>query len=220
MSELGFGHALYYPYIHLQDDKWVKTAALYYESLSRIVPEHFVTHDSDTVKRLNDSDEKKFIINVSPGYEAEDIAENFIKFARSELSSKKHRKPILDRIANKIPSKSGFRIHMEKMGTLLEQELPKLGLAKRLSLKQEKDGEWYDFEPLTGALYMTHLANRMAEIRGLPIVTDDSTYQPLIRGIQFDHYSDSSDRGHALASLVIETSVPEKIENIPVKKNC
>ena len=216
MSELGFGHALYYPYIHLQDEKWLKTAALYYDNLSRIVPEQFVTHDNDTVKQLND--EEGFITNVTPGSEAEDIAEDFIEFAREELSSKKNRKRILAKIGKKLPSKSNFRIHMYKMGSLLREELPKLGLAKRLSLQRLKDSKWFEFEPVTGALYMTYLANKMAEVRGLPIVTDDSTYQPLIRGIQIDRYPDSTDKGHALASLVIETAVPEKIENISVKK--
>ncbi len=216
MNESGFGHALYYPYIHLQDEQWLKTAALYYDKLSRIVPEQFVTHDNDIVKQL--SEEEGFITDITPGIQAEDIAGDFLEFAKEELAQKNNRKKILAKIGKKIPSKSNFKIHMYKMGMLLREELPKLCLAKRLGRQSTNNSEWFDFEPVTGALYMTHLANKIAEERGLPIVTDDSAYQPLIRGIQLDRYPDRTDKGHALASLVVETAVPENIESISVKK--
>jgi hypothetical protein len=216
MSEIGFGHALYYPYIHLQDETWLKTAALYYDRLSRIVPDDFLTNDSEIVKQLDD--EVGLISNLSPRHEALEIAHDFLKFAKEELSSKAKRKRILAKIGNKLPAKSNFSIHMDKMAMLLREELPKLGLAKKSIFKRSSASEWFEFEPVTGALYMTHLANRMAERRGFTIVTDDADYQPLIRGIQSDRSSDTSDIGHALASLVIETAVPEKIENISIKK--
>ncbi|MCP4985131.1 MAG: hypothetical protein GY928_03385 [Colwellia sp.] len=216
MNESGFGHALYYPYIHIQNEKWLKTSALYYDKLSRIVPEQFVTHDNDIVKQL--IEEEGFITDITPGIQVDDIAKDFLEFAKEKLAHKNNRKKIVAKIGKKIPSKSNYKIHMCKMGILLRRELPKLCLAKRLSRLSSHNSGWFHLEPVTGALYMAHLANKIAEERGLPIVTDDSAYQPLIRGIQLDRYPDRTDKGHALASLVIETAVPENIESISVNK--
>jgi hypothetical protein len=46
-----YGRALYYPYIEIRDDRWIKLAALYYDGLSRIVPHGVQPEDSETVRR-------------------------------------------------------------------------------------------------------------------------------------------------------------------------
>jgi hypothetical protein len=43
---------LYYPYVHVRDDAWLKVAALYWPSLRRIVPSGYLKHDSPTAQRL------------------------------------------------------------------------------------------------------------------------------------------------------------------------
>lgn len=215
MNNAGYGYALYYPYIHLQDEKWLKMATLYYEGLRRIVPKDYKTNDTDIVKVLND--EFRFIRDLRPDYEPEQIADDFLQFAHEELSDKDERKDILKKIRKRLPRKSGFRIHVGKMGKALRRGLPRLGLAKRIRTLSQP-GPWYDFEPVTGALYMTCLANRMAERRALHVVTDNPIYQPLIRGIQLDRWGGRPDKAHALASLAIETAVPENIESVPIER--
>jgi len=210
----GYGFALYYPYIHLQDENWLKVAALYYDGLRRIVPEDFRTQDSKTVRLLNN--EFQFIKDLHPREEPRDIADDFLQFARDELFDVDKRKNLLSDIGKLLPPESGFRIHGSKIAERLRTELPNIGLAKKSDSRQP----WYDFEPATGALYMTCLANKMAEERGLPIVTDDPVYQPLIRG--FQHYSyrwrPRKDTSHALASLVIQTAVPKNIKSVSIQK--
>ncbi|MFD2766970.1 DUF6236 family protein [Micromonospora eburnea] len=59
--------ALYYPYINLPGDSWVKAAALHWPQLGRIRPRGYPgLRDSDTVKRLRD--ELDFVIEVRPGW--------------------------------------------------------------------------------------------------------------------------------------------------------
>ena len=211
-----FGHALYYPYIHFQDENWLKSAALYYDGLSRIVPERFNPNDSHVVKILND--EIGFIKNIPPGWAAAAIVHDFLDFARRELTDSQRRKRIIQRIGRTLPSNSGFIVHVDKMAMALREELPKLGLAKFLGRQDIRNGGWYEFEPVTGALYMTYLANNIAESRGLPIVTDSPIYQPFIRVAQSDNSQRRIDAGHALASIVIKTAVPQQIEDISIKK--
>lgn len=215
MNNSPYGCALYYPYIHLNDGNWVKVAALYYEGLERIVPADFITHDSDIVKSLND--EFQFVSNIDPGKKAQEIGDDFLEFARDELANENRRKQIIQTIGTKLPPKSRFRIHKLKMATQLREELPKIGLAKR----SMKSSPWYDFEPVTGALYMTCLANQMAESRGLPIITDDPVYQPLIRTLQRVsryEYVQRANAGHALASMVIESAIPENINSVSTQQ--
>ena len=56
---------LYYPYIHFQDEGWLKTAALYWDSMGRIVSidTPLDDGDSDEVKRLIDAG---FVENQPP----------------------------------------------------------------------------------------------------------------------------------------------------------
>lgn len=60
--------ALYFPYVALPDDAWVKAAALHWTQLGRVVPRgYYGIRDSDTVKRLRD--ELDFVVNVRPGHD-------------------------------------------------------------------------------------------------------------------------------------------------------
>ncbi|MFY1689766.1 DUF6236 family protein [Plantactinospora sp. WMMB782] len=59
--------ALYYPYVNLPEDAWVKAAALHWPRLGRIRPSGYHgLRDSDTVKRLRD--ELDFVLDVRPGW--------------------------------------------------------------------------------------------------------------------------------------------------------
>ncbi|MEO3927886.1 DUF6236 family protein [Micromonosporaceae bacterium B7E4] len=59
--------ALYFPYVNLPADDWVKAAALHWPQLGRIYPHgYYDLRDSDTVKRLKD--ELDFVIDVPPGW--------------------------------------------------------------------------------------------------------------------------------------------------------
>ncbi|HEY3283397.1 MAG TPA: hypothetical protein VGN26_14100, partial [Armatimonadota bacterium] len=55
---------LYYPYLHFQDDNWLKLAALYMDDLGRIVPSSYATHDSNVVQKLRG--EAGFVRDHSP----------------------------------------------------------------------------------------------------------------------------------------------------------
>ncbi|MGW2291247.1 DUF6236 family protein [Streptomyces phaeochromogenes] len=62
--------ALYFPYVNLPGDTWVKAAALHWPQLGRIRPNgYYRLRDSDTVKRLRD--ELDFIVDVTAHFTRE-----------------------------------------------------------------------------------------------------------------------------------------------------
>ena len=80
-----YGRALYYPYIHFNDIGWLKTAALYYAGINRIVPGGYnLSKEIKEVKQLNEREE--FIRNVNPSSASENIVSDYLTFAEERLS--------------------------------------------------------------------------------------------------------------------------------------
>src|SRR4051794_27073093 len=97
MSEsIVYGRALYYPYINFRSLKWLKTAALYYDGIDRIVPEDFAPGDPDIVKEL--IDKENFIRNINPSHEVEmvdRVAKDFLTFAQTVLADEQKRTELI-----------------------------------------------------------------------------------------------------------------------------
>jgi hypothetical protein len=213
MTIAHYGRALYYPYIHFQSDAWAKLAALHYDQVHRIVPEGFQTLDSPVVRTLRD--EVGFIQDIDPGYEAAEVADDFLDFARRELMTPRRRQALANRLGARLPAGERFGVHGRKLAMRLSVELPKLRIASRGS---DERRDWFEFEPVAGAVYMTALANRVAQRRGLPIVADDEVFQPFVRAFQSEPPTASrrEDKTFQVASLVIKGAVPVDIDALSV----
>ncbi|WFB11340.1 DUF6236 family protein [Streptomyces sp. LX-29] len=74
--------ALYHPYVHVRDDRWLKTAALYWPRLARVAPTGYPLTDSDTALILDD--ELGFIVTVSPDTAAQAVAPLFLELLRTQ----------------------------------------------------------------------------------------------------------------------------------------
>ncbi|MBM9506555.1 DUF6236 family protein [Actinacidiphila acididurans] len=66
---------LYYPYVRIRDEEWVKTAALYMPALARVVPGGYHVDDSPTVRALRD--ELGFVRTVDPAQAAQRLTPVF-----------------------------------------------------------------------------------------------------------------------------------------------
>lgn len=203
------GRALYYPYLEIKDRAWIKTAALFYDGLDRIVPPGYKTEDNRTVKALNHH--FGFLRDVDPGGEAENVTDEFRRFILSRMRTAQDREETLQKLKLKFDYGRTFSIRAEKVGRQLITELPRLGF----KLYPGADKKTFIFDEVTGSLYMAFLANHLARYNDTPVVTDDLLFQPLIRNIQEE---DSGDRGFDLATIVIACAVPEPVENIPIRK--
>ncbi|MFJ4901116.1 DUF6236 family protein [Streptomyces sp. NPDC088727] len=69
--------ALYYPYIHVRDERWLKAAALYWPRIARVVPQGYPIADTDTARVLDD--ELGLIVPVPPDAAARTVAPVFLE---------------------------------------------------------------------------------------------------------------------------------------------
>lgn len=202
------GRALYYPYLEFRDTRWLKTAALYYEGIDRIVPPGYTPTDCSEVQELNAA--CRFIRAVDPGEAAKDITPAFLDFVRTHLADAGQRGIVLQKLQNKFNFDKTFTIQAGKTGNQLIEELPRLGF----KLYPGADENQFVFDEVTGSLYMAFLANHLGILHHTPVITDDPLFQPLIHAIQQE--GDASDRGHALATLAIQCAVPNPLQEIPI----
>lgn len=212
-----FGRALYYPHINFRDHNWLKFAALYYDGIDRIVPSEDLVEEIDLIERINDTatdEDSLFVRSIHPSYYADQIAHEFIEYAQAELSTEQKRKEVFQRVSRFVKPTDTYPVHVMKMGGELLEELPRLNLPiKKFSFEFE---DWIEFDSVTGALYMSRLANCIAANKSLPIVSDDPNFQAIVREAQKERVTD--DISETLASMVIQSVIPKNIESISTKQ--
>ncbi|MGC4890492.1 DUF6236 family protein [Micromonospora sp. DT227] len=79
--------AVYYPYIHFRDVRWLKVAALYWPRMVRVVHPDYPTRNSALVQALQD--ELGFVVDHSPTPAAQAVVGPFSRFVDT-LPAKRH----------------------------------------------------------------------------------------------------------------------------------
>lgn len=77
--------------------------------------------------------------------------------------------------------------------------------------------EFLILDKITGAVYMSRLANLIASEKSLPLISDDINFQIIAREAQKDRII-TDDLGESLASMVIQSVIPKNINDISVDK--
>lgn len=183
-----FTNALYYPTIDIRNDRWLKSAALFWNSIETIVPEarkenpyenytakefyeigilrpHIVNPESDDVVGV-ESDVMKF---------AQTREGKKLMFRRSTKESLFYnsknmiRMPETEMVDMLMDEFANYNIHAEKLPIFLQEELKQY---------RDKDG----FVLTTGVFmdfYMTILANNICRRNGLSLLTDRVMFNDL-----------------------------------------
>jgi hypothetical protein len=172
--------ALYYPFIHFKDDRWLKTAALYWDRMGRIVPSSYVTDDSNTVHALG-----TFVEILRPEWVRPAFGETFIEFIQEHGPRLRERYNIELRdqwpavpIAQRPPRAGGpsgtdprlSYVYYEKM----TPELSALLIESTIALPDHYDSHWLGMHPKIAQIYMTALADELAGERGMYPLTDET----------------------------------------------
>jgi hypothetical protein len=204
------GQVLYYPYTHFRDPAWFKTAALYYDEITRMIPRNFLPNDDDDVKAL---DSAGFLRRVDVAESAEAVADDFIGYLEKYLTDKQQQRTLFPELEK---SKTYIRIQPGKMVDRVKEALRKLYPDQELP----KYGDDIDLGPVVGGVYIAFLAKRVSEEKSIPIVTHDPLFQRLIYGPMPQLASSGSDKktgdSFALASLVIRSVIPADPRSVPV----
>ncbi|PUA82096.1 DUF6236 family protein [Nocardioides currus] len=210
---------LYYPYIHIRKDNWLKAAALYWKRVDRIVPRDYPTKDSPTARSL--IDELGFIQDRRPGQAAVDTSRMFTDLLRErgpEIFNRLRVQPSrVDLIGRYLsPSDGGLSsggtigyIFAEKLSSELVDALEDEGMAfgasseahghRRFSLNVGS-ASWIGMDSRLAATYMTVLSRLTAQHFNLSPVTDEPIAHVAMEGLSVD----------AIASALIGDVAPQE----------
>ncbi|WP_156993160.1 DUF6236 family protein [Pseudonocardia acaciae] len=194
--------ALYYPYIHVQDDTWLKYASLYWPKMGRLRPADYLTVDSRTARVLHD--EARWLIDVPPpSWAAREVGAPFSDLIRRHRRELKERYGVgqaddwermfhLDRLSRKeLRSKFGFTwvearrastdIHIEKLWPQFVGVALDAGLATI-----SRDSMWVTMHPKLASVYMCALTECIATQDFLHPLTDQLLPHAALSGWTLD----------------------------------
>ena len=170
-QRLYFKDALYYPFIEIPDESWIKTAVLYWDTISTIVPESIKPYQSKTSEILNKEGILKATF-VNPDLpDLEIVAEKVIGYLNSPegqiflLNIEDSNKSRIN--VEKFTSRyqSDF-IHNRKFQNGLLHELRRYGLTGKI------EGDWIRVPSPFAHYYMTILATHLSAVKGRALLTD------------------------------------------------
>lgn len=197
-----FARALYYPYIHIPDNLWLRRAILYWDKINPIVPWEIEKeiHEKHISRELKSYGLLDFIHPEDTLSSAD--GEQLSSFFLNKVDSEEFRKF--------VPEKRNYnrKIHKDKFTYALLSEL------KGRDLYKFGDGPWLLLENHTGILYMGFLASYLANRLNLEPITDDKLYQ---NGFLWPQLVPSN-RPELFVSFVLEELLPAPREEVPVKR--
>ena len=180
---MSFGKALYYPSIEINNIEWLKTALLYWDDITRIVPSGYIPQDSDDIKRIKG--ELGLINNIEPNaglvYSASesffdwlfDIIENpdtieyyFSKHKayykrRYKGYQERYKDPeLLKKVLGKMAEDGNTYINVNKLSPELKDILCETGIAKQGNELWES---WIKVDDEIGIMYMSFLARSISQ---------------------------------------------------------
>jgi hypothetical protein len=193
---------LYFPSIEFNDDAWVKSAALIWDHVYRIVPRGYSPKDSDEVKYAIDND---FVRDVNVNNQERTLTLNeFNAFTQS-----------LELLPHGLTSDGETSyLYQDKVD---ERLYPKLAQEARHVFADGK----LELPAGLARGYMLFLAKAVAERRGLALATDDAdswtVFSYFSEDGRFDEQTTDSTGSLQYGYLAMERLVPKNIGNIPMK---
>jgi hypothetical protein len=214
--------AMYYPHIHFRSRSWLRSALLYYDQITRIVPEGMIPDSVDEYAKfsweakelayeVNELTDAGFIRSQPPEVAAvNQTADDFLAFASKNLTDPVRRKAVLPALRRRNPYIS---VHPSKIDPGLVDILKELGLAHKKTFDP-----YDDLDAATAVLYLMHLS--INQSKGRPLITDNVLYQRLL-------YSDAEnsngervekqDGSFLLVAAAFQSIVPANLDRVPIR---
>lgn len=171
---MAFTKSLYYPWIDIQDEQWLKSAALYWEEIQTIVPETIDNpYSTPTAQYLEEKEVLTPFHVFSHMEDIEYLAQDVFKYLKSqegmELLTRANRNRV-NLHPEKLPRsiRNLSHVHPDKMSYELRYMLDESGLGR-----QGMDG-FLDVDAEFASFYMTLLATRLSERIGAGLVSSSS----------------------------------------------
>lgn len=203
------GVSLYYPYIHISEEGWLKRSLLYWDRVRRIVPDGFEPNDNSDCYNAKQAE---LLIATSPTPYLSETAQRFRAKIPALVEEITRRAESFEVDDPEVAARDyDRRIHIEKMETWLRSFLVERELV-------QIEGKWIVSHPDIADWYMTCLATVMSETIGSPVVTDLRKTNAV--GEYFAHANPGSgeehaDRGVAMLRLHIPFPNTEALARVP-----
>jgi len=166
--------ALYYPWIDVHDEAWLKSSVLYWDSVRTIVPESIAKpYESDAGRALQDAGFLVPLRVMSQMPEVEELADDVLTYLTSEegvellLESGDGCRHYIhpEKLPYMLRELEGMsRLHPEKLPYEIQDALRRIGM--------HQDGDWFRVDGVFAKYYMTLLATRLAGRLGHALVTE------------------------------------------------
>lgn len=176
-----FSSALYYPHIDVKNDRWLRSAVLFWDSIRTIVPVSYSDpYSSDVARELSDEGVLVPVRVSSDMEEIESLTDTVLDFLTDPVSAS---------VMFSTENHPSRRIHPEKMSYelrhLMDIHPEKLPYEIRSQLGRAlNDQGWYEVEPGFARFYMTLLASQLSNRLGLGLITESSTADQLAIAVQ------------------------------------
>ncbi len=206
-----FNNALYYPYIAFTDVDWLKTIAMYYDNIYRIVPANIIPEDSEALQPLlEDGSVGAMIDPVAYSKETADVFLNKIQnWSAAALTATENE---VEDIA---------RLHIDKTDERVRKLFTSLGY--------EETDKWLNIPTELASNYMLFLATEIGKRNRLNLITNEwapwtaTTYFNLDGGvdenlISYGYGKDFVNDPFALFCLILSEITPLNISDIPAEK--
>jgi hypothetical protein len=181
--------ALYYPFIHIRDDNWLKATLLCFPFVDRMVPDTY---------QVNDGPAAKFFAGTQgrfgqPLLGRRDLADPATEHARSvllenlkeDLAARDLAARFSRQAARTGPYANGenaFQIHEYKLGGAFINFLESHGLAWDPPIPIRDGARWLAVHPTLGEAIMSTNAVALAQAHDLEIVTSDGAIHQSLLG--------------------------------------
>jgi hypothetical protein len=218
--------ALYFPYMDVQDDTWLKAAALYWARLGCLAPTGFAQDETRTAHILRE--ELGFFVDIDPERYGIEVARAFLEFLE------KHRLELLPLYATSISD----NVHHSKYMPLPIPETY-ISFAREVEsagfgfFDTDEEGAWLDMHPRLGEALVAALVGRIAQANDLAVVTDQpdlhgTVSSGIVETLARSLFDDSVPNGQPAraseeiarlyAVAAIRTVVPAGLERVPVER--
>lgn len=188
-----FSNALYYPYIDIKNSAWLKTAILFWDSISTIVPESLEDPycEPDT-RRLADAGILRPLRINSDDIAVTQIEDDIMSILSSPEIIQSCFFPNNPTPKSLYAEKLSHRVRDEIQNALQRRFFPeKLSWTVRREVERaiEHHGEIFHVEPLFASVYMLALANKLSELNALALITDEVSSFPAGNALKLGNQS-------------------------------
>lgn len=233
---------LYYPYINFRDQRWLKTAALYWPQMARIVPANFPVTDSHVTRHL--AEELDFIVSVEPTWPALSISSVFLDVIAHHADDLRHRYGVAgehrgDGAASEAQPRRWAYLHQAEMAPDVRGALFGTGLAvpaRGTRFAEPGVDEWVGMDPDLAWVYKCALSEEIARQGEFVPTTDQASAHAAspthgwdaerVADLLLDRASHpreprdapSRDLTDMVGMLAVRIVLPEDLDAVPVEK--